>query len=406
MDPTIPTPTVCSTVTSSSISTQAPPHTPLHLLEISLISAQDLTPITKSMRTYAIAWVNPNRKLTTRTDQHGNTHPTWNDKLTFRVDSQFLASDDAAITVEIYTVSWFRDVLVGTVRVLISDLMSPPSGVPLQSLPKNMRFVALQVRRPSGAPQGILNMGVSLLDTSMQSMPLQRGQPHEEFREEILKKVNALSLEEQNNNEDDEKKELEKRIHLWRSLSVGSGVNNDDDEFPQKGGSVYNGSMVNGSMCNGSMVNGSELCSDIGPSASIVAAEMAMKPQMHSQPPPRPVRNAQAADDTGSSILEEMTMEEARAKGYRIRTSRERWRKPSSGKSSSIDSCNESELSLMSNRHSRRNSDGGLFSCFAYGIEFTIVCGASNNPPGGNKTSNSVSSSRRKSNKPSEANSA
>ncbi|CAH9087784.1 unnamed protein product, partial [Cuscuta europaea] len=37
-----------------------------------------------------------------------------------------------------------------------------------------MRFVALQVRRPSGRPQGILNIGVALLDSSMRSMPLYR----------------------------------------------------------------------------------------------------------------------------------------------------------------------------------------------------------------------------------------
>ncbi|KAG2242435.1 hypothetical protein Bca52824_095718 [Brassica carinata] len=35
-----------------------------------------------------------------------------------------------------------------------------------------MRFVALQVRRTSGRPQGILNIGVGVLDGSMRSMPL------------------------------------------------------------------------------------------------------------------------------------------------------------------------------------------------------------------------------------------
>lgn len=386
MDPTIPTPTVSSTVTSSSISIEAAPHTPLNILEISLISAQDLTPITKSMRTYAIAWISPSKKQTTRTDQHGHTNPTWNEKFNFRVDKQLLMSDDAAITVEIYTSAWFRDVLVGTVKVRIADLLSPPSGVPLQSLPKNMRFVALQVRRPSGDPQGILNMGVALLDTSTRSMPLR---PDLDFHDEVEKKVNALRVEQQED-EEEHRKELEDKIHLWRSLSVGSGVNND--EFPLKGGSVCNGSMV-----NGSMVNGSELCSDIGPSASIVAAEMAMK----SQPPAATTTLAKQLnknEETGSSILEELTIEDARAKGYRSRTNRERWRKQGAGKPS-----DESELSLVSSKHSRRNSDGGLFSCFgaAYGIEFTIVCGA----PNGNKTGTGVSARRIK-NKPSEANSA
>ncbi|PIN19965.1 hypothetical protein CDL12_07356 [Handroanthus impetiginosus] len=370
MDPTIPTPTVSSTVTSSSISAPPPPSTPLQLLEISLISAQDLAPISKSMRTYAVAWINPTRKLTTRTDQHGHTHPTWNDKFTFRVDNKTLFSEDAAITIEIYMVSWFRDVLIGTVRVLISDLLSPPTGIPLQNLPKNMRFIALQVRRPSGTPQGILNMGVALLDSTMRSMPLHYYVSNppgaDNFRDEIEKKVNALNLKNEYDQEDG-KKELDKKIHIWRSLSAGSELNND--EFPLKNGSVCNGSMV-----NGSLVNGSELCSDIGPSASIVAAELAKKfqPPTLARPPANQQMKIQRNEDTGSSILEDLTIEEAKAKGYRIRTNRERWRKEISN---IIDDCDESELSLSNSRHSRRNSDGGLFSCFgnAYGIEVTIV---------------------------------
>ncbi|KAL6565326.1 hypothetical protein OROGR_002277 [Orobanche gracilis] len=400
MDPTIPTPTVSSTVTTSSISMQAPPSTPMQLLEISLISAQDLTPVSKSMRTYAVAWVNPSRKLTTRTDQHGLTHPTWNEKLTFRVDNRFLLSDDAAITIEIYTVSWFREVLVGTVRALISDLLAPPSGTPLQNHPKSIRFVALQVRRPSGTPQGILNMGVALLDSSMRSMPLSnnpfkspaRG---DDFLHAVEKKVNMLNIE-QNKNEDKRYK-----VHLWRSLSLGSEVN---DKFPAKNGSIYNpGSTINGSTCNGSsIVNGSELCSDIGPSASIVAAELAKKCQPSPQPlAKRPIRY----DETGSSIPEELTFEEAMAKGYRIRTNRERWRKQASGGKHDYDIDDHSDISSNCNRHSRRNSDGGLFSCFgnAYGIEFKIVCGASNHPSSSKRHSNSSS---RKNIKPSEVNSA
>ncbi|KAK6136326.1 hypothetical protein DH2020_029947 [Rehmannia glutinosa] len=286
-------------------------------------------------------------------------------------------------------------------RVLISDLLAPPTGAPLQNHPKNMRFVALQVRRPSGTPQGILNMGVALLDSSMRSMPLKNNaakSPGADFRNRIEERVNALSLDQQNGYQaEDQDKELDKKIHLWRSLSLGSEVN---DEFPLK-----NGSLCNGSAVNGSMVNGSELCSDIGPSASIVAADLAKKLQPAQ---PRVNRNARAVE-TGSSILEELTIEEAKAKGYRIRSNRERWRKQGSGKhNSKMYNCDDlSDLSSNCNRHSRRNSDGGLFSCFgnAYGIEFTIVCGASNNNiPSSNKPSNSVS--KRKNIKSSEANSA
>ncbi|KAL2923018.1 Protein SRC2 [Bienertia sinuspersici] len=123
------------------------------------------------MRTYAIAWVHPDRKLTTRVDIHGGTNPTWNDKFIFRVDNQFLRSDTSAIMIEIYALHWFRDVHVGTVRVLVGNLIPPQTRSHNQNH-IGMRFVALQVRRPSGRPQGILNVGVTVLDSTMRSMPL------------------------------------------------------------------------------------------------------------------------------------------------------------------------------------------------------------------------------------------
>ncbi|KAG2727782.1 hypothetical protein I3760_01G174100 [Carya illinoinensis] len=126
------------------------------------------------MRTYAVAWVHPDRKLSTRVDTQGDNNPTWNDKFVFRVDDDFLYSDTSAIMVEIYALHWFRDVHVGTVRVLVGNILpNPPRAFQrnIQS-PAGMRFVALQVRRPSGRPQGILNIGVGVLNSSMRSMPL------------------------------------------------------------------------------------------------------------------------------------------------------------------------------------------------------------------------------------------
>ncbi|KAL7081290.1 hypothetical protein ACP275_14G030100 [Erythranthe tilingii] len=148
---------------------------PFQLLEINIISGQDLQPVLKKMRTYARAWVNPGRKLSSCVDTEGNNNPTWNDKFVFRVDDDFLGEDTSAVMIEIYAAHWFRDVIVGTVRVLVGNLIPPPlmtrrnGGGPI-----GMRFVALQVRRPSGRPQGILNIGVALLDGSMRSMPLYR----------------------------------------------------------------------------------------------------------------------------------------------------------------------------------------------------------------------------------------
>ncbi|KAA8527818.1 hypothetical protein F0562_035313 [Nyssa sinensis] len=147
---------------------------PFQLLEINIISAQDLEPVSKNMRAYATAWVHPNRKLSTRVDKEGRNNPTWNDKFVFRVDEEFLLGDTSAVMIEIYALHWFRDTHVGTVRVLVGNLVPPPARPHHHHhhYHLGMRFVAVQVRRASGRPQGILNIGVALLDSSMRSMPL------------------------------------------------------------------------------------------------------------------------------------------------------------------------------------------------------------------------------------------
>ncbi|XP_027935502.1 serine/arginine repetitive matrix protein 1-like [Vigna unguiculata] len=151
---------------------------PFQLLELSVISAQDLAPVGRTMRTYAVSWVHPDRKLSTCVDTQGHNNPTWNDKFVFRVDEEFLCSDSSAIMIEIYALHWFKDIHVGTVRVLVGNLAPPPSR-PSQThrTPLGTRFVALQVRRPSGRPQGILNIGFTILDGSMHNMPLYTHNP-------------------------------------------------------------------------------------------------------------------------------------------------------------------------------------------------------------------------------------
>ncbi|XP_052188841.1 uncharacterized protein LOC127799134 [Diospyros lotus] len=144
---------------------------PFQLLEINIISAQDLEQVSRKMRTYATAWVHPKRKLLTSVDSQGHNNPTWNDKFVFRVDEEFLRCDTSAVMIEIHAAHWFRDALVGSVRVLVGNLFPPTRPRP-HNHHVGMRFAALQVRRPSGRPQGILNIGVTVLDSSMRSMPL------------------------------------------------------------------------------------------------------------------------------------------------------------------------------------------------------------------------------------------
>lgn len=109
------------------------------VLELSLLYAKDLASVSKTMRTFAVAWVNPDRKLTTRVDQEGLTNPTWNEKFVFRVDDLFLEDPNSTVTIEIYASALLRDILVGTVTELVGNLV-PPS-----TKPNAMHFFTLQV---------------------------------------------------------------------------------------------------------------------------------------------------------------------------------------------------------------------------------------------------------------------
>ncbi|RAL42771.1 hypothetical protein DM860_009278 [Cuscuta australis] len=298
--------TVTSAASSAVTASFLPPSNH-RILEITLISAQDLAPISKAQRTYALIWVNPNKKRSTGIDPKGHTNPTWNHKFSFRVDDEFLRSDDSAVTVEIYAVAWFRDVLVGSVRINVNHILAPHAPEM-----KNERFMGLQIRRPSGDPQGMLNMGVSLFDSAARGTP-------------ICSDVSASSS--------DCRDLLEKKMN--NLLKDGGEITED---FPANPGSVCNGSALCG---------GSEVCSDIGPSASLVAAEIARK----SNPPAaQGSAGPQSRKSEGESlILEELTAEEAAAKGM---------------------TTNQAAAAVK--------KKGRLFSCFgnAYGFEVTIVCGA------------------------------
>ncbi|GLJ50686.1 hypothetical protein SUGI_1079820 [Cryptomeria japonica] len=125
-------------------------------LEVNIISAQDLEkPLLRRfrrMKTYAVAWICRNEKMSTRIDRRGGVFPTWNDKLILSLEDRFLQSQTCALTVNIYRQGFFRDSLIGSVRILMSALVT--DGV---------NFFVAQVRRPSGRPQGILNLASVIL---------------------------------------------------------------------------------------------------------------------------------------------------------------------------------------------------------------------------------------------------
>ncbi|KAL3654026.1 hypothetical protein CASFOL_003707 [Castilleja foliolosa] len=134
---------------------------PFKLLEINVISAHDLPPVSKMLRTFAVAYVHPDNKLTTKIDHQGHTNPTWNYKFAFHVDDKFLKNESSAVTIEIYNLAWLRDLPIGTAHLMVNSISPPLLRNP------GYRRVSIRVCRPSGHLQGTLNLGVQLVDNNV-----------------------------------------------------------------------------------------------------------------------------------------------------------------------------------------------------------------------------------------------
>ncbi|KAF2285554.1 hypothetical protein GH714_005436 [Hevea brasiliensis] len=411
---------------------------PFQLLELNVISAQDLAKVSRKMKTYVVAWVHTDRKLSTRVDIQGHNNPTWNDKFVFRVDDEFLYGQTSAIMIEIYALHWFRDIHVGTIRVIVGNLIPPPQlhrQHRQHHVQLGMRFVALQVRRRSGCPQGILNIGVALLDTSMRSMPFDsRNQfllpwnPKPELRrtksdtcsmigsDAVAKKtlnkkkagsmVNGSAYEKQNSNPSSviTDSEIFKNYNKGKPHSTSSGsvygtltkakyrsnvsggnitkVKNKihssliDDNSSSTFKKFDLGKLHFGTPKNMNLNGGAPFIteSDLGPSASEVAAAMITRKKNH-----------YVVEETEGDIMTSWGLESS-MEG--LQSKLERWRTdlPVTYDRSGLSTLRSGSRGLMKHNTSDSDSDSDVvFSCFGAicGVECSIVCGGSprgNNP--------------------------
>ncbi|KAK6122796.1 hypothetical protein DH2020_043458 [Rehmannia glutinosa] len=374
----------------------APGLKPFQLLEINIISAQDLEPVFKKMKTYARAWVNPNRKLSSCVDAEGNNNPTWNDKFVFRVDEDFLREDTSAVMIEIHASHWFRDVIVGTVRVLVGNLIPPPMWSRRHNQHIGMRFV----RRPSGRPQGILNIGVALLDGSMRSMPLytqvatsavgyrlkkkgkassvisgaelrepkqkgKKGKASSVVSDSVYSKMSSglhkMSKNRENKKKDDDEKQGSDGLNeiptnkVVDEKSVTKYTPKEKPPMPSIGKPGIGGPIKGNSIWSES---------EVGPSPSEVAAVMAER--------------RYPLDDNQSSVLDGWSLDES-VEG--LRSKLERWRMELPPVYDHGGFSSSSYKSSVQHGRKRSESGSGLFSCFGNicGYECQCVCGK---PPG------------------------
>uniref|UniRef100_A0A3Q7G3G4 C2 domain-containing protein n=1 Tax=Solanum lycopersicum TaxID=4081 RepID=A0A3Q7G3G4_SOLLC len=331
---------------------------PFKILEINVISAQDLPPVSKMLRTFAVAYIHNNdHRLTTRVDHQGKTNPTWNYKMIFRVDDKFLNSESPSVMFEIYNVAWLRDLPIGTTQLMINSFFPP-----LSSNNPTMRSTTLHIRRPSGHLQGLLHVSVQLIDTTPPEILCSES----ELSNSICTTDVSSSKDERRNNCYDEKndntsiisdtlyeEEITKNTHdrgmLQRLRSKrlmsnsNSGLLSPNQKMRRTSTAV-------------------SFCSGVQPIPSLVAEDMK-----------KGLYQTGEGIDYGSCIFENWTIQgEKDDEIQSMRSKSLTW--------GSDDQVRVQELVEIKKKPRRRHDSerGGLFSCFgkAYGFEFKLICGS------------------------------
>eukprot|EP01018_Ginkgo_biloba_P034334 Gb_40950 [translate_table: standard] len=126
-------------------------------VEITISSARDLKNVNwreGDLRPYAVAWIDPEYKVSTKVDEEGDTSPSWNEKLTIPVNKPL---EDAELTIEIVhqKPSELTKPLVGTARIPLAEVLDEVGFD--EKLERT-----LKLRRPSGRPQGKLDVAIRL----------------------------------------------------------------------------------------------------------------------------------------------------------------------------------------------------------------------------------------------------
>ncbi|XP_074279947.1 uncharacterized protein LOC141605171 [Silene latifolia] len=134
---------------------QQPPHNQIqYTLEITIISGKHLKNVnwkTGDLKPYAIFWVDPDHKLTTKSDDSSNTKPVWNQRFSLPIT----LLSDAVFTLEVFhsKATESPKPFVGSLQVRLSSLPEPDNLTKLRTY---------DLLRPSGRPQGKIRLKLAI----------------------------------------------------------------------------------------------------------------------------------------------------------------------------------------------------------------------------------------------------
>ncbi|XP_065870746.1 protein SRC2 [Euphorbia lathyris] len=133
-------------------------------LELTVVSAKHLKNVNwkiGDLKAYAVFWVDPDRRLATKSDESGSTRPVWNERFSLPLS---LPLQDSYLTIEIFhsKPSETPKPLVGTLRVSLKDL---------PYLEDASRIRNFELIRPSGRPQGKIKIKLGLRERPLPPPP-------------------------------------------------------------------------------------------------------------------------------------------------------------------------------------------------------------------------------------------
>ncbi|GJM99620.1 hypothetical protein PR202_ga16740 [Eleusine coracana subsp. coracana] len=134
-------------------------------VEVTVGSARDLKNVNwrnGELKPYAVLWIDSGAKVSTRVDVDGGESPTWDDKLLVPLPPS-ARLDDAVLYVDVVHANAGEGVkspLVGSARLPLRDVLDD-AGVGGGKASRTLRL-----KRPSGRPQGKLDVRVAVKEPS------------------------------------------------------------------------------------------------------------------------------------------------------------------------------------------------------------------------------------------------
>jgi hypothetical protein len=127
-------------------------------VELTILSARDLKNVNwryGGLRPHAVAWVDPEHKVSTRVDPEGDTNPSWDEKITIPVVNRPLQDAELIIEIVHEKPSELTKPLVATARIPLAQV--------LYEVGFDERLEStLKLKRPSTRPQGQLDILIRL----------------------------------------------------------------------------------------------------------------------------------------------------------------------------------------------------------------------------------------------------